>query len=381
MENAINKKAFALVGNLFVKQKEELAAEPKQSPGLEGSMKERGFLDLSSKLDRMGISRSVRDGICNAILFEDENGTVGFSGNSLKEFHSLCSEIESLPEFDKKISLSFIEDISFEWMVKIQKTAVAQQSLIDHIKSHLENSLTEYQFFFLVHNIDIVLPFKIGNVEFTFFTEKHMDAFYTSLEASPTSTMTKEQFDQIIRSEFQGRVVTMVTVAAERKKAEMLAKRYAELAVDVLKIYSLASQIPDETFAFELSHRLGYPVKNIFLSKKKSSEFDYSLNLSFNNSTHPHFDENFLRDGELNGLTTLSNYIALNKTDELYRFIVNGIELLSFALSIPDMHRRAIALITTLESLFLEEDKKKDMEGKAKARLAKMLPGTFAEKE
>ncbi len=372
-EEDINHRAFALIKKMLTWKREDA----EHSEELEGSMKEKGAVDWSSKLDRFGVARGQTYGVTNAIFYVGPTTYTGFVGKLFTEFQILASDILILPEFNEKTSTTFMEDIVFDWMFKIKQSGTAQQSLINYVRDEYEGVVKNYEFYFPVLNLDIKIPFTIGNVEFTFFSKEYMDDFFKSVHKK----ITEDQFNEIYRKEFQGSVITKVVVTAESRKAEALAKRQAELAVDVLKIITFCREIPDKSYTFELGHRLGYPVKNLFLTKEKERTFDYSIGLSWNNSNHPVFDENFLRAArELGGLNILSDFITLDHDNELYRFIINGIELLSFALSLNNLNRRAVELITVLESLMLKIEKENEMAKKTKKRISNFLIHTTEEK-
>lgn len=380
MESKINLLAFSLIEKLYVKSKE--SNTQKEPPELTGSIKERGFVDMSSKINGLGIQRTVSgENILTSISFLEENSEIGLEGESFHEFQSLISDILLLPEIRTKISQAYIEDTTFRWIYEVKQKGIAQQSVLDYIKLSLDDKVKDFEFYFPINNLIIERPFTVGNIEFIYFTKKDMDDFFQLCQSTLTPT-TAEDFDDLYRNEYQGTVVAKSSINAEWYYGRDIAKKNAELAVDVLKIIALAPSLLHQPSPFELNHRLNYQLRSSFLSKEKNdTKSGYSISLDFQSAKQFTFTNTIINASNLNGLNAFSTFITLNNDNELYRLIIDAIEMYSFALSINDMHRRAIALITILESLLLEDDRLKDMEKKAKTRLSKVLPGTANEKE
>jgi hypothetical protein len=378
MENIVNEKAFKLIEKLFNRKKSPNTDSPEV---LIGSINEKEPLDLSDRLAGTGMYRTVSSqGDCICITFNDGELEFGVQEKSLEEFNELVENILLLPELNEIVSRDFVERVSFEWLVDAKRKGIVQQPLIKSLRVKMDNEIQEKDFYFPISNLEIIEHFKIGNVEFIYFTAQYMDQLFESLKRSPAK-FTKENFDEIFRKDYQGRVLAKISVSAENQMAESIAKRQVELSMDVLKAIALVYDTFGQLNPFELSYRMNYQVHNTFLTKERSSEFGFALNISFNNSQVFTVEKSFIENATQSGLNALSNFITLNNSDELYRFIISGLENFSFALSIADLHRRAIALITVLESLLLEEDLNYKTERVAKARIQKVITGTTLEKE
>lgn len=376
MIEEINKEAFELIELVTSKPKHK--TKPRENQ--QGSMKERGFHDLSEKLVDGGIVRTTDHSDNTVAIFSmSKNGIFGFDEDSYPRYKSLVEKISSLEEFKDKVAASFIESKAFNWVLDIYLHQKAGISLVDHLRTEVENNISSFEFYFPVLNLEIGEPFKIGNVEFTFFTKEYLDNLHRTIQEG-SNPMGEKSFDEIFRKDYQGQVLAKITVRAEREKAEKVAKYEAEKAVDVLKIYGLTPPIPEKRTMFDLNFRLNYQVKSNFLSQNIDAESGLSLNLKFNNPPF-HFNKQHLTHANQNGLKSFSSFLVLKSEHELYALIIQAIHLLGKSLSNWDLHLRSVNLITILESLLLKDDETNDMERRAKARLSKLISDDFKEKE
>lgn len=382
MVDIINHKGFNIIGKLRVK--ETLVPTNSQLTALTGSQKEQEFLDLSSKLPREGICRAVTEyyGLTelNDIHYYDGNLEIRLDKEGFNEFQSLVSSVLSISAITKIASKSFIEDAVFYWMIEVLKSGSDKKLLMDYVNSEIHACVKEYEFFYPMVNLKIDEPFHLGTTEFVYFTKEYVDELYNHYKTAPTP-MSEEEFRKVFRVDYQGKVLAKVTVHAESGKAEELAKRQVELAVDILKIMVLGTHPTDLVNTFELNYRLNFQTRSKYLSKAKQSPMGYRLGINFENKEFYDLKNNHVEKCKQNGLLVLASFISLNNTDELFQQLINAIEMFSFALSISDLHRRIAAIITIIESLLLEDDKKYDLEKKAKARFLKVLPDSHADKQ
>ncbi|MDP2058729.1 MAG: hypothetical protein Q8J97_03250, partial [Flavobacteriaceae bacterium] len=234
MIDELNKEAFELITLVVTKPKEI----PQERTELVGSSKERGFNDWSDKVVGAMVERTT-DHIGNTveIFLVDEKGSYGFDKIQYTKFNKLIQNLHSTEQLNLKVSLKFIESESFNWVVEVYKKQQADSSLYDYLLTKSYAEVKPHTFYFPILNLEIEKSFKIGNVEFTYFTKEYFDDLYLKLKAKDDS-YTEETFHQLFRRDFQGQVLAKVTVTAERDKAEEIAKQDSEIAIDVLKLYS-----------------------------------------------------------------------------------------------------------------------------------------------
>jgi len=376
MIDSINSKAYQLIGLLSNKPKEKIdsSAEPM------GSSKESGVIDLSGKLVKVEAIRTTDlSGITIEIFFPTERGSIGFDKSIYPRFRDLLNDILSLEEFGRVLSFAFVESESFKWMVDVHRNQKAESSLYDYLLPLMEANIRPITFYFPVFNLEIETPFKIGNVEFMYFTKDYLDDVYESFK-NKDENLTEEQFKKLYRKEFQGQVLAKVSARAERNKAEEIAKHEAEISVDILKIYGDAVIVPEKKTMFDLNYRLGYQVQSNYLVQEPNEINNIQLNLKFNNVpfifTHERSSSAFQ-----GGLAVFSDYVIQTERNELDELICQGIHLFGSAISNWDLHVRCVNLITILESIFLGADEKWGMEKKVGERLTRLFSYQGMDKE
>ncbi|ADQ80028.1 hypothetical protein Palpr_1889 [Paludibacter propionicigenes WB4] len=377
MIEKLNIEAFELIDLVTYKPNEI----PMERPELSGSIKERGFVDLSDKLVGYGIERTT-DHIGNtiSIFIHKENGSYGFNEFDFHKFGTLVENLNSLESFNKKASLSFIEAETLKWVINVYNSKKAESSLYDCLMSSIDLQVKPYTFYFPILNLEIETSFKIGNVEFTFFTKEYFDTLYKSLKEK-NKTLTEKTFSNIYRKDFQGKVLAKVTVTGERNKAEEIAKDVAEISVDVLKLFSeTAIAVAEKKTMFDLNHKLSYQLESNYLTHNQDKEDSLSINSKYNNYPFT-FTEKHYNSAKQLGLKTFSDFISKRQDCELNDIIIQSIHLFGFAISNWDLNLRCVNLITILESIFLKDDDEWKMEEKTKKRLANLLSNQQQEKE
>lgn len=376
MIDSINSKAYQLIGLLSTKPKEKIdsSAEPM------GSSKERGVIDWSGKLVKVEAIRTTDySGNTLDIFYPTENGRIGLDESTYPRFRELLNEILSIEKFGKVLSVAFVESESFKWMIGVHQNQKAKSSLYDYLLTSMETNIRPITFYFPVFNLEIETPFKIGNVEFVYFTKDYLDDVYETYK-DRDETLTEEQFKKLYRKEFQGQVLAKVTVRSERYKAEEIAKDEAEISVDILKIFGDAVKVPEKKTMFDLNYRLGYQVQSNYLVQEPNEKNNIQLNLKFNNVplnfTHQRSSTAFQC-----GLTVFSDYAIHTDRNELDELIIQGIHLFGSAISNWDLHVRCVNLITILESIFIGADEKWGMEKKVGERLTRLFSYQGMDKE
>jgi hypothetical protein len=373
---SIDEESFELVKLLTLKPREKTS----ENTELIGSIKERKTTNLTDKIVGGMVGRSTNHlGETTDIFLYKENEIIGFNENDYLKFKSLVQKIQLLEKFQKIVSFNFIESESFDWLIKIFKNKKAESTLSNYLSKSVSLKVKFFTFYFPILNMRIETPFKIGNVDFMYFKKDYFDNLFESL-IKKNETMTEEIFERMFRKDFQGIVLAKVTIQAEKDRAEQIAKLEAEISVDILKMYSDSVIIPEKQTMFDLNFRLGYQVQSNFLTQTPNDKDNLNLNVKFNN--HPfNYTKRHNLVANKSGLNIFSNYITQKPNNELREIIIQSIQLFSSAISNWDLHLRCVSLITIIESIFLKNDERGEMERKTKARLSKIITNNHNEKE
>jgi hypothetical protein len=336
-----------------------------------GSLDHLPFTDWSDKVvEGPTIKRTLNHNLSNfKITLSIKGIDYGFDEPVYLDFFRLVSEIQSLDSFAQSVSFEFIEENTLKWIVDVYLSGKSNVELVNYLRDHSETVIEKKKFYFHVLNLHIHEPFKIGNVEITFFTKEYFDNFWNSYQRKEETT--QEVFDDVFRK-YQGRVFASYEIKAESKKGEELAFDECSLAIDALRCFTTTTIFPDRKCYMDLSDRININYQTDIISIPTGKEFEFQISLSAKNDPFTitkEFYEHILKTG----LRVFSDKIKSKERDELSLLIIQSIKLFSYSISTFDLHSRVIQLVTIFESLLLEEDRKHKMEEFVKRRLKKLF--------
>src|ERR1044072_7434123 len=328
----VNAEGYRLVSLLQVETRVE-TKRVRREPTI-ASLEEGDILDMSDRLADTGMFREgYEDGSITKIAWRTVDQIVYLPEDKIPNFENLVSAVLTIPYVVNVVSKGFVERHVFEWMVNTRISGRAERELMNHVSTETDNSCEELEYFFPMQNVQTDVEFSINDVDIIFFKRRHLDDFFSDLNKEK-ERMTEEQFASIFRKDFQGKVLAKATVYAESGKAAELAKQKAELAVDALKVATLTFMNVDLSATFDLHYRLSYQFTKQHLSKPKKSEFGYAISLDFSRQSSYTFTRDNLKEIYHHSLGKLAAFIKLRRDDELYRFVIGGIQQFSFAYSI-----------------------------------------------
>jgi len=224
-------------------------------------------------------------------------------------------------------------------------------------------------YYFPVLNLHIPNPFKIGNIQFTYFTKEYFDAKWEKTKENINSS--KIDFDKFYRK-YQGRVFASTRVKAEPNRAKTLAFNECSLAVDVLKMYTPTILFPSNECLVDLEERININYQSDYLCQRIEKPDELGVTMSARNNPFI-LTENHLLQFFQSGLSDFSNFLSNNSVSELSSLIKQSISFYSTAISTFDLHFRIAQLITISESILLEDDRKHNLEKYCKTRFDSLL--------
>lgn len=359
-------------------RQEERNAEPR--PPRKGSAKEKKPLDFNGMKfsDMFHSTLDDFDLTIETFVFYGEF-SFGITKDDFKKVKDIVRLFNKIKKFQQKSSIDFLEKNIVKWAVKLNREGKYENSLFDYVEKKLELAIKNYRFTFPMYNIDIEKPFKVGNVEITYFTQTELDEYFKELN-NKREQFTKEEFEGIFRDFEPGQVVAKILTNAEIRRAEDIAKYEAGLAVDVLKCFGETMIIPTKEVKFDIDFKLNYhfrrgcliEVPDVGIEELRASWSGNVKRFTFEEKMH------FVKDYTLKNIS----FFLINRTNnELCNLITQSIGFLGNALSTKDMHLRIIQLFTILESLILDNDNNKDMGAKTKKRIAKLFTDDNVERQ
>lgn len=363
----LNIKAFEFVTLIDINPNEE-----KKQKTTGSSQDHLPFIDISDKLI-IGpfIERSLNHDLSMLkMTISIDKIKYGFNNVNYKGFYELIKGIHSIDFFENFVSFSFVEEKSFLWMVDVYTTGKASHDLILHLENEAEKVVEKQTYYFHVINLHIHKPFKIGDVELTYFKKEYFDDWWNDIKNE--SKVSHEEFDNLYRK-YQGRVFASYEATAEPKRGEEIAFKECSLASDVMRCFTTTNFYPARKCYVDLSDRLNANFQSDSISIPKSNRYDFKISTSAKNDpfviTKPLYDD-LLKVG----LQILSNHLKDNPNNELSKLINQSISLYSYSISTFDLHLRITQLITIFESLLLEQERKYKLEATVKKRIIGLMP-------
>ena len=369
----INNLGFELVKLIRQDERKAKSKSPK------GSAKEKRNLDFTNeKLEDMTQRTPDDFGQTIELFVSCGDFSFGIAKDDFNKVKDIVRLFNKIKKFQEKSSITFLEKNIVIWAVKLSREGKYKNSLFAYVERNLDIAIKNYRFTFPMYNIDIEVPFKIGNVEITYFTKTELDAYFNELNRK-NEQFTKEMFDGSFRDFYPGRVVAKILVNAEILKAEDIAKYEAALAVDVLKCFGYTMVIPTKEIKFDIDFKLNYHFRRgCLIEVPDVGVEELKLVYSGNVETFTFDEEKYLLAKDYK-LKPISDFLISRKNDELCNLIMQSIGFLGKALSTKDIHFRIIQLFTITESLILEDANDKHIGKKTKNRIAKLF--TDDEKE
>lgn len=307
------------------------------------------------------------------ILFEKHDYRIRFGNINYRKYKDFINRLLNTEEFNGKVTFKFLELEVFRWLISIKENAKVDISLFSFISNRVEQEKIDEVFYFPIINLDIEKIFKIGYVEFTYFTKEYWDIMFTQ------SNFEKDFFNSVFRNNYQGKVLASIPICGIADKAEELAKKQVELAVDVLKLFGPTIAFPKRVANFDLDYRLNYLVSTEYLTRHLDEEYKFSI--VQNGNYYPVKFTTKTIDGFQNDNNKISKFILSEKNVELDKIIRQSINMLANCLTISDLHLRIANMFTLLESICLEEERDNKITSKTLARIPKLLTQNFEEKE
>lgn len=320
---------------------------------LEGSLKDKIAVDWTEKIvdiDSEPMVTSTEDykgrKINRWATYKDYK--IGYGEDDYKKFKKLVKTVHKSKEINDLVTLGFLEEVMFEWVIQVYSTKQAGKNLSDYIIESVKESLVNQVYCFPVVNLEIASVINIGRVQIKHFTKEDFDQLSESYKGEGESPY------EVIREEYQGMVVASLPVHGEPNRGEEIALRECLLAMDVFKICSPTLQVPDLKLNFDIDIRakqqkearvIAHPLNSLdpFEVTLKNLSVPIPINPEYRQNIKPYFD-------------VLSSFIKQPKDNELTSLILNAIKNFADALSNNDLNKRIVEIFSVFESLILPSE-------------------------
>jgi len=295
---------------------------------------------------------------------------VGLNEDDFSSFKQLVLLILDEPPFDSMADPNFIIQESFKWLTNVYRNKRAETNLTNYLLWQVSASVKDFHFYFRVLPLSIESKFSVGDTEITYFTQEEIEQHYTDFLESKPETSLKE-FKELYR---MSGIHAHVQVKGIPSRAEEVAKRKAELAIDVLKCFCTDFSIEHFVQIFDLDYRLTRKGQATFLNLPEGKIRNSTIQFRNTGGMVPiDLTNERLQKFRSTGLNTLSAFIKEPKiNNDLYDEIISLVNQLATIISTHSNYEKVVKSISLIESFLLP----KPSTGKAKGltRIKKALP-------
>ncbi|MBB6330088.1 hypothetical protein HNP24_001038 [Chryseobacterium sediminis] len=267
---------------------------------------------------------------------------IGLNSENYSKFIKFLENIYKDKNFNEKISFSFLEKISFQYILDNKNEKNLNQLFSSYLIQNIIKEVKEYEIYFKVLYLDIDACFNIGNVNFSYVDE----SFFNNTNKD------------ILFKTYKGEVLVSYKVKAEREKAKEKALKKCSLAIDCLKLCFDTIAIPNIKTSFDIDSRTNENLQNEILLKDIHNPNDISID-KFRVPSHQNINNNSWNIITNRGLEVFNSFLlSIDEKDELSELellISNSLQLFAYSISINNLNRRVVELFTLLESLLLPD--------------------------
>jgi hypothetical protein len=296
---------------------------------------------------------------------------IGLNKENFIEFKTLVSSLLFEEPFSTLCDLEFLIDKSFNWLIDVYVKKKAELSLSAYLLDQVNEFAIDHHLFFKITPLSIEEHFDIGNVKITFFKEEQILQYYQDFLINKPET-SLEEFKEIYKHNFDG-INAHIKIKGVLTKAEEIAKRKVELAIDVLKCFCIEYAVDRLVQVFDLDYKLQSAGRATFLDLPNGEIKKSTLQIRNYGGIAPiDLSLERIKNLEIKGLQTFSSFIKHSKDNELYDEITIFITQLASIAAAQDNYEKVVKAISLAESILVS----KSGSGKAKGltKIKKVIP-------
>lgn len=322
------------------------------------------------------IKRSRTDSYGNTI--EAYKNGLGLDITNYRKLNNIANQIIEIEPYASFATVNFIEKHLFDWIIETYNENKAKKEPLNYLQDAFEKDLKEYNFYFRIHSLGIDSNFKIGQVEFTFFTDDLLLNY---------STKFKEQFPEkleedceLIFKDYISKPIAKVSAKGIQHKAKRNAQKQVNIAIDCLKCFLVEESVNSSSKIMDVEYRFTDTFPNSFIYDTNSEKFDFNLQFERTDGIAPiSLGKTKIEELFKSGLQEVSEFILNSPTSEFSRIILNTISSIGTYSSIRHLHERVVKIISVYETIFIPP---KNGRGKGLAIIkSKILPKIIKENE
>jgi len=372
--SSIDAKIFDFVAKL--KKRSLLKSDDKQHSDFKGI---RTIANLGEVANFALVRQDEGDGsLVSKFVDVGEGILIGLDEEDFSHLKELLAALLEDGLFANYANLAFLTEKTFDWIISVYRLIKAEKELTAYLKDVVHQDTKEYHFYFRVLPIGILEKFQIGDVELGYFSEKQKQELYQqSLLHQPSQSF--EQFTAGYQENFES-IHAHVAVKGVPGRAEEIAKRKAEEAVDVLKCFCAKYALSPHLQLFDLDYRLQANEAGSYMRLIEGNLKEPGLLTKRKERQMPlQITSEMTEEFRSLGIEEFSSFIKSEKRSSLGEEVILGMKQLATIASTGNRYEKVIQIISLAESLCVP----KETSGKAKgeSRVKKLIPQLTSNKE
>jgi hypothetical protein len=285
--------------------------------------------------------------------FHFENKRFGLIKKDYSEFIKLSQSIQKTKILKPIISLDFVKNELFAWLVKSFKEQ-SKTSFFDDFLLKASESCESHEIWIPILHTVTVSEFSLGRVNFKPLSNEQLDLWFRSWNENADFNDSTAKYQLDLRRKYQGYMAGVYKCNAESIRANELAYDYVAQSLAVLRLLSSANHIPGLICgAYELG-RLERSKEYFIISGDRNSCRPISELLDLNlRWTIKNADIEFIKSPAFEKYHVLLNCDSPN---EFQKKLLDALLVYSRNTISRDLYEKILYILIALESILLKND-------------------------
>ena len=315
--------------------------------------------DLSNKVV---LDKPYYESSCDMITGEKLSITEVFAGRNYGFNEQNFVLVKNLVELFLKektienlISSEFLLRKILEWIFRVYNKNQITEYLTDFILTESREAIKPHDVCFPVEMLEITGRYEIGKASLLFMAKDYIDALERAYIANEAKI--DDSYFKFFRDSYQGGVFIVTSVQAEYEKAIEIAFEECSLSIDILKICSITTNVPEYKLPFDIDKRVKGKRQSEFLVQDNEKPYYFILSKRANANIYI-LDKNKWELANYLGIGDLHSFVVSrnNNQCELSVLVVNSIKRFANAMSETDLNQRIVEIYTIFESLLIKDE-------------------------
>ena len=293
-------------------------------------------------------------GRSSAVSFSNGSLTHTIKDEDYQRLRQLVDRVFKLPWSNRFVGPAFVENCIIEWCRHRLKNPSAENEFCDALVFDCEKAVKQYVVWVPIAHLEVAKPFGFGPVKIEVISKPMIDTHTSIILARGSQEgVSVQQYIDRIRDDLQGLAAVVVRVEAEKDRAVARAIELSDVAVGLLRFFSLAALTPWHTCPCDILGSEYIPRSTALVMTENVSVFSIDKRIRKNFSPWQMTDEQ-LQDFQQRGFSEAAS--LLNDSLTQFQMTVRS-SLLAYGkgTTLPDLNDRMVYTFSALENLLLKD--------------------------